>query len=181
MRRLLLLKKPPVVGKVYAVPCLILRGLPPLPILGVEHNDKDLGVISNHLHADQRFISDLSLHNDFGHPLKQLMKAGECPGGAFATNMDAIRLYNIPFTFKEKPLRCLRQFPQKECFKASGPMLAWEREKIVARGFTHLSKDCRVCPHKGTPLDNVRPVNGKILCPAHGMEFDARTGAILKW
>ena len=37
------------------------------------------------------------------------------------------------------------------------------------------------CPHIGTPLDQGKVVDGKLVCPLHGSSWDIKTGKVDKW
>lgn len=53
-----------------------------------------------------------------------------------------------------------------------------ERVICVANVNGELSALDNVCPHRGGPLGQGFIEGGKIVCPWHGWQFDARTGAV---
>lgn len=177
MERVLDLKTPPVVGETYLVP--VVDGTNgqgkvfTVPVIGQVHNDKDIGAADmDHIHVDRRFASADELERA-GWPRDNLDNTNAVPVVGFMTEWE----------IREEPRVCVSQdFPQARSFKAgSDHLLAYEVRKLRGKGVTHLNMACKVCPHKGTRLDNVKPQCGVIICPAHGMEFDAYTGEILQF
>lgn len=180
MERLLALKTPPVVGQTYMVPVTKLNGFAwiTVPVIGHAHNDRELGMQDvDHIHIDRRFITDAELLL-IGFSDSTLANRN----GTVALNISLLN--GEPLKVWEEPRECLvDDFPQWRSFKAGrAGLLAKEvRQLREEKGVTHLNMDCKVCPHKGTRLDNCKPRDGVLLCPAHGMEFDAETGEILQF
>lgn len=183
--RLLDLKEPPMVGETYLVPVCNVNGLAraTMPVLGHEHNDVDIGQPDmNHIHLDVRFVSDEELvAGDFNSAQVACMYSRTTGpyGGVCAT---AYRTGNIPggepLKVWEEARVCVRsEFPQGLHYKA-GTTLDRLAGRLKSEGF-RLKPDCKVCPHKGTRLDNVKAKNGVLMCPAHGLEFAPDTGEVI--
>lgn len=128
-----------------------------LPIIGTRHTDPDIGMPLEHLHYDFRFISPkyrvkIGLVNHSEQQTIVPIHYGECDQGM-------------------RPRRCW----QSHAVRFTAP-------KNLEHEFGPRKMTCAVCPHQGTPLHTVAPVDGKITCPAHGLIWDVVTGKLVrKW
>ena len=67
-----------------------------------------------------------------------------------------------------REMMCTREMPIQILFTGFGKNFLDEHKEAKLRR-------CKVCPHKGTPLASMPVVDGKITCPAHGLQFDYKT------
>lgn len=186
---------PPVVGETYLVPCITMdygqNGVWDVPVFGTVHSDPELGVAASfdHLHIDQRFVTEIYLNkfhhcgssNLFAKPEVSIMVQRRL-------TLPVLSGPNIKGTREEKPMECLREIYLT-------PYMV-NRDKSVNRWFTGDSlnhfgrfedkhgdatlKACKVCPHRGIPLESMPVRNGLITCPGHGLDFDACTGKLVR-
>lgn len=79
----------------------------------------------------------------------------------------ALFVMDVVFKIQPRSMRCVRSCPDVPV--------------IVARFKERYQGKCmknKVCPHKGTYLGNVEPVNGCVTCPTHGLTFRCDTGEL---
>ena len=166
----------PVIGKVYMVPCLPLQvdglALPvDIPVLGDWHTDKELAADFEHAHVDVRFIELAKLvkygwsHNVFSQYFTHAAVLGHLPQQRAA--------------LRERPMLCVAKLNQNEHWMAGPGGYLEAVARNLKNGGAKLNLNCKVCPHRGTPLNSIKPTNGIILCPAHGLRFSAETGEII--
>jgi len=67
------------------------------------------------------------------------------------------------------PLAALPE--QRPCWKRAGA-----RELVVVRDGDTVHALADACPHQGASLAGGRVAGERLRCPAHGLEFDLRTG-----
>ena len=74
-----------------------------------------------------------------------------------------------------REMTCVREMPIQILFTGFGKnFLEDHNGKKLNR--------CKICPHKGTPLASMPVVDGKITCPAHGLQFDCKTSkCVSEW
>jgi hypothetical protein len=179
VQRITDMKTPPVVGETYLVPVMTERDGRKFPVMGVPHRDPELGNDWEHQHIDVRFVTDKDMSHNFWWHWRETQEK-QC--GFYAFNLDQSRDGGGTCVPVEEPLVCVREtFIQHADCKAETDtnrfMRTFAQEK-KAEGF-RLNPACKVCPHRGTRLDNVKPVDGLILCPAHGMAFDEKEGTVV--
>lgn len=167
----------PSVGQWFLVPTL--RGywnnrFGTFPVIGAPHSDAEfLDFPEEHYHIDGRFLAPRVWQQ-----LENLFQSSE--------RAVAARPYML-YTYKNE------KFPQ-------GNVIAW-RKRQFHRHFDYPFKDARTkqfrrlwrafegahvvqgeygweCPHRRAPLYNIIPdAKGRIVCPLHGLCWDAKTGA----
>ncbi|MCW8132655.1 MAG: Rieske 2Fe-2S domain-containing protein [Planctomycetota bacterium] len=156
------LSSPPVIGRYYKVPCLQKDGRW-WPVTGEKHEDLDyIGFEPAHFHLDVRFIPPQLIrgystrYGPYGHFFASVMHDGKTEGGWIDCGKPALRAR-----------LCYRDWPR---YPAVFRKLheAYKSAKLAA---------CRVCPHRGYPLNQVTPRDGKLICPLHGLVWDAKSGA----
>lgn len=155
------------VGKFYRVPCVktnkplwLLDAGYSVPVIGPAHEDSDvINFPEDHWHVDWRFVT-----NDF-FEFHTRFRAE--PGGT------VISVRNTTSEVFNRRIKCRREMP---AFPNGAP---WQTalEKAYA--------DCRlkpglVCPHRGIPLAGVPSEGGVIVCPGHGLAWNAATGEMVK-
>lgn len=177
LARLHSLQTAPVVGESYMVPCVLIRefnGHEPfhLPVFGDWHNDKDFGQNDfDHYHIDTRFVTEQELEwFNLSGALNIQYLSGVC-----AINVTTMRDRGVYEDAKEIPRVCLRELGQSTTFSIHENGVLKNLSKQLMQKNFKLDDKCRVCPHKGTSLQGISPVNGVILCPVHAMRFDAKT------
>lgn len=151
------------IGETYDVLCIQCYGVE-IPVLGDAHQDE--GNDRLHFHIDLRFITrDESLTAVECDVVEKYMKG----------NRNKVLLVaGAGYRPEVKKRKCLRQWPMREtCDGHKIKQAVFIKEgKEKWRG-TKL--DCMKCPHRGTDLTNAPIVNGRIYCPAHGLEFNSTT------
>lgn len=159
------IKRPLIKGELFWVPCIVqvIQNIPLemekiciTPIINHAHNDIENGQKEIHYHADFRFIKHKSgriINRDsryvFGHEIR--------PELGVHGNMEYILLPVINEQFYG--------ITPSEMIKNSKL-----RHKCIHNG---------KCPHRGYDLSQVQPIDGKIICPLHGLAFDENTGNLL--
>lgn len=166
---------PYVVGETYRVPCIKIKNkqgqLDIIPVYGASHADPDLGNFSIHFHIQDIFLTD-----------EELVRYGFLRDDGYqAIPTINLGVHFVPELFEN--LICRRQynvgFPQNKARRSHLPLMEATRTRLRTEAF-RLKLNCKVCPHRGTCLDNVSPDSeGIIQCPAHGLAFDVSTGEIL--
>lgn len=133
----------PVVGEFYYVDCIVI-GHKTMPVLGPAHYDLDFGIKFQHYHLDQRFMTHEQIVDwdvIFWHA-----KGNE--------------------EIETKLMACVRSnFPV-------GVHLGGIEDKYKGKEAVRDKKTGGfLCPHKGTYLGNIRPTNGCVKCPMHGLKI----------
>jgi hypothetical protein len=176
--RVLELTRPPVVGERYRVPCIlapIVAGTPPrwLPVLGPEHDDVEIiGFKYHHWHRDYRFMSDRQIRL--------------CRGDCDVADREFLHVtFAAGARVVERIRRCRRPagvFPIDVplCDEETRISNTWlPRLEDAYAG--HTLKDCRVCPHRGIPLNSMpADERGVVVCPGHGLAWDVATGKLAR-
>lgn len=164
------------VGKVYLVPCVQTRRLwvgwnDPgprlgwLPVIGPPHEDAAiLRFPTEHYHYDWRFVS-----------AKQARIIGVRPSDP--VGLARVERAGDVTARSHHPLRCLRKMPTFPLpHSLSGfPLDALEQAHATAR----IKPDCRVCPHRGIPLNGLPERDHVVVCPGHGLAWNVDTGALV--
>lgn len=181
--------RPPTVGQAYFVECVFgtlsnigPHAIPPRwwPIFTPSHQDsvyfsryrtiwneegeavdetyyEDDPETPHHYHVDPRFCRD-----NFYTPY-------EIENKSFHTTIRGESKIEI------REMVCVREMPVQVLFTGFGKNFLDDHKDKKLRG-------CKVCPHKGTPLSSMPVVDGKITCPAHGLQFDCKTErCVSKW
>lgn len=160
------LTAPPVVGQFYLVRTVLIRfftATKEWPVIGPAHEDGEIGGLSiPHHHLDWRFIpaSEAMLERRYGYVLnaqdggplpKPILRRRKCVRANLA--------WYIPWNRLEGPVEKVRRvYAGRQCTKNEG-------------GF--------VCPHRHAPLGSIKPHDGVIVCPLHGLRINAETGVVL--
>lgn len=149
--------KNPIIGNFYKFPCLIHNNTF-LPVYNHPHSDKENGQIGTHYHMDSRVL----------HRNKK------------ASNNFLI--------FNDKKLLTLKlEIRSKEGEIVYLPLKYYDDIEYL-RTDTHFIKNSKLkhncihkgkCPHRGYNLENVKPINGVIICPLHSLRFDEKTKKLL--
>jgi hypothetical protein len=156
------------VGKYYDVPCAYSQvwgsaKRPMLvPLYGPRHEDREfINFPEEHYHIDWRF-ADQGFYNSRSRPYRTLwgtvMSARNIKDGQLLPYIDPHQVPWLP--------------------------------KLEAAYAGHRLKDCRTCPHRGLSLRSVVPEDGTIskgslvidqiiVCPGHGLAWNARTGELV--
>lgn len=144
-----------------------------IPILDKLHNDGYKSNYLDHFHVDERFIDDVMF--------KKLYDNWAYYKVDYANNLLAIAIeeqYSINNLILERRLwKCIREqpitrnnnvnFTDVDIFSKKG------REQLT------LNLNCKICPHKGFNLTNIKAVNGVITCPMHHLKYCEKTGKLL--
>lgn len=129
------------------------------PVINHPHNDMENGQKETHYHLDYRFIK----HNNKGDfPRPKKTHSNHFFGDKIRPTNNYGKLY-----YFELPVI-------NEYFSGITPVKLIEKSKLKHKCI-HKGK----CPHRGYELSQVKPINGKITCPLHGLEFDEKTKTIL--
>lgn len=173
------LQSEPVVGETYLVPAIfgyVSHFSRWWPIIGPEHEDTEhIGVDIVHRHIDWRFVSDGVIH------AVDPFRAG--PGVVDRVQSRLLTLKNQYSAVELKPMRCRRpmpKFPLRHPWKDEPT--PWGRPLERAYAGRKARRDhfgCRVCPHKGMPLNTLPEKDGVVVCPGHGLAFRVDTGELV--
>lgn len=172
------LKEPPVVGRMYLVPCVRVEEHGNLfvpqgwvPVTGPKHEDMEhVGFPWAHWHYDFRFLADRQLRvlskHTYGHVL-----------GAVRFNLEHTAIPEVGSAPELRRMKCRRElppYPHREVEQAWGPGLrAACADKVVT---------CGKCPHRGLPLESLprEPGTNVVTCPGHGLRWDLATGRLVQ-
>jgi len=162
------LDSPPVVGRIYLVPCARLcygiNGFDRAawwPLIGPTHADGELGVHAEHRHYDPRFLTD--------RQLSSLMHGEGAPstGRGWKSVFGTVLSMNGAVTeLRDVRRRCLRALRPHPFPNALRPKIAASHVPLSM---------CLRCPHRGFNLRQVPVRDGLIVCPGHGLVWDAET------
>jgi hypothetical protein len=178
------LTEPPVEGQAYLVPVLTavwLEQFGEWPLLGPPHNDGDLTLIdATHWHVDPRFLPlDFTFSADVDpEPLYIETPKVSADHPWLALIEQPPKIVHLPIP-EWKPRTCVR--PHVEFTWPWSP----QRGFVQCVRQTFAGAQCQrgsggwICPHKGTPLGSIMPVDGVIVCPQHGLRIDAHSGRVL--
>jgi hypothetical protein len=195
------------VGREYMVPCV--TRLPRwvngpgldndehiVPVLGPAHEDADIIKFpEEHWHYDLRFlapeiIDGLMAEVERVHgkklgiepvyddipPLPRIKKKLR-PRYAMLAVIPYLNAAE-PFKTSLRRLRCLRKMPDYPS-RIGNTLLPFVRELENAYA-QHRKRDCRTCPHRGTPLNGLPIRDGVVTCPGHGLRFKVSTGELVR-
>lgn len=153
------------VGKYYRVPTVVasIEGRRRRwPIIGPWHEDiEHIGVEGKHWHIDWRFV-----------PQRLADQIGPYPHGVVIFEQAQ------PEAVEYHRLKCKRIaiFPfKRKRFDESRSQVTTFEQLHPAFEASRLSEH-KHCPHQGADISSVAPVCGIIVCPLHGLCFDAVTG-----
>jgi hypothetical protein len=154
---------PLVEGRFYLVPTVRAQWwgkVADWPVIGPLHNDgKIFHFKADHYHVDARFLPRRwrKLYQVFTSPLSALvlpapvMRRRKC--------VRAHLEYFVDLRRDTSPLDVLRtMFAGQQCPQGKG---GW------------------ICPHQKASLGSIKPVDGIITCPLHGLRIDAASGRVL--
>lgn len=186
----------PVVGRRYWVPCVRAANML-WPVLGPQHADPDLGAPEEHLHCDGRFMDERQIQFNLDQLfavakrlpdlwLTEEVKAlgittveeGFAPlrvrGSTHAASLAATLA--LPVASLHPPTLHLRVCKRETPTSPPG----WFLPALESQHSSAKAHDCRVCPHRGTPLTGLPVDNeGGVVCPAHGLRWAKSTGLLM--
>jgi hypothetical protein len=157
------IKEPLQLGVVYLVPCIVRyeeKKWYITPVINHPHNDVENGQIETHYHVDYRFVKH---KNDSPFPWvvnkhsKHYFVESLRPVKTLSHKLEyfALPMVNEDFTGITSP-----------SFIANSKL----KHKCIHKG---------KCPHRGYDLSQVKPKDGVITCPLHGLQFNAETKQLL--
>jgi len=183
------LKVPPIVGNYYLVPCKVVymeqstpktysknidnawedfSFIKPItkkialitPVINRPHSDKENGQNDIHYHIDTRFMKeDMDSYEDNEISYYK----------GYIIELDYQMRLEDNFELEYVPLKCISS-KYDDITDISYISKSKFKHKCIHKG---------KCPHRGMDLSQVVPVNGKITCPLHGLEFDKDSGVLL--
>lgn len=173
------LTEPPVVGKLYMVPCIKLNEVL-WPILGPRHEDREfIGLPKQHQHYDLRFLSGIQM-DELCNRLTGKISLWDRFSGAI--NLPDSEAHNRVYVGRRRAIisarrRCMRTQPNYTVGLAPRPIWLDRLEK-------HLSDvpiTCGRCPHRGMPLLSLprEPGTDIVTYPGHGLRWDLKTGKLI--
>lgn len=149
--------------KILALHVRILGHLAWWPILGPRHDDRELVATSRpHYHVDWRYVPD------------RLYRIIRRESNSGVQGVVLLADDSAPVV-REFALR--REAPDAQLFECQhiAPWLP----KLEA-SFAGCKLKSLTCPHKGIPLDGVKPdSNGIVTCPGHGLRWHLATGELV--
>lgn len=170
------------IGKVYDVPCVYADNWINLytgwiPVIGPMHEDAEhVNFPYEHWHIDWRFFSK-RMFDKVIMPAHVLLPKYKTPeqylyawpvqqkdlnGRAIVARPVEQRRMTCKRTFPEFPRHAAKWIPELECAYAGSQM-----------------KNMR-CPHRGIPLDGLSVMDDVVTCPAHGLRWNVKTGALVR-
>lgn len=158
----------PVVGETYLVPCVHVDGYDQFaPVIGDAHSDGEIGFDYEHIHVDFRFVEEKFLRY-YRIDIKQVYET--IIPAVLTTEGETPIIY-------EKPMTCLRNFAAAERYLHFYVGTYEQFQRLQEKFKDH--KLCKVCPHRGFPLHDLEPIDGCVICPGHGLTWNAETGALI--
>lgn len=153
--------EPLVEGRWYLVPTvkgewLNTHGVAYWPVIGPRHKDIDLGVTVSHYHIDHRFVPIAEFRCD--------------------TNTVVNESNDAPVRYRR--WKCLQSAVMLNNVTTSEGYAAFKRKHAGEKCEGHKRTGWR-CPHRGVWLGGQPACGGVIICPAHGLKIDAKTGRVL--
>ena len=175
------LQAPPLVGRRYWVQCVRAKGML-WPVIGPQHADADLGVPEEHLHCDARFMNTRQVQ----HNLSMMFAAvAALPGPwqgaeAFIQNSPSAAMVASALALQAANLRPPTPHHRVCKREAVDAGVAWFLPQLKRQHAAVRAVDCRVCPHRGTPLSSLpADERGGVVCPAHGLRWSKTTGLLM--
>lgn len=171
------IKRPLIKGETLLVPCLVRSELIDmdeedlwmdlsnitkkeiiyiLPVINTPHSDKENGQNEIHYHADNRFIDRAKIAPKRNKKVEKV----------FSTNQRPIKTKE---EIKYIPLKVIT-----ELHYGNTPVELISKSKLKHKCI-HKGK----CPHRGADLSQVKPIDGILTCPLHGLKFNERTKKIV--
>jgi len=159
----------PIVGKFYLVECALWYD-EWTPIIGPKHNDKEIGIPSEHYHKDIRFMPS----GTFAAPYKRLQEAGP------SAELNYSLLPGQITCIKTKRMKCLRPMPLLIPSAFPNPK-AHKIFRKLDRMYVGRKVLCGKCPHRDLPLESLpKDENGHVVCNGHGLKIDMNKGKVVK-
>lgn len=158
-------KRPLVKGEKYSVLCIVKQHEGKLnitPVINHPHDDIENGQPEEHYHVDYRFVKH---KNDKHFPtvINKHSKHYFVDRTRLVVGIDGeLERFILPVI--------------NEDFTGITPV-----DLIGKSNLSHKCINKGKCPHRGYDLSQTPPINGKITCPLHGLEFDAVSGEILNF
>lgn len=167
------------VGKRYLVPCIrvdrperpdVGPALGWLPVIGPAHEDAAiLHFPIVHYHYDWRFVSTPQarrLYVFYKGRLQEFWAHSkvETASGVIEKEWRAVRCRRVMSDFPA--------IARGSSFDQAGLEDAFASQR--------LKPDCRVCPHRGLPLNGLPVREGAVVCPGHGLRWNLTTGELVR-
>jgi hypothetical protein len=164
------------IGKVYDIKCAVIRKsyfikgtkteyvcdlhgneevqlkLVIVPLLDHLHHDNENGQKYKHYHMDERFNCEISSFICI-----------QSKGGVRISESDILEYLILPLTCVDDKI-------------------IGSTDKIATRNSTFKSHKCLMkgkCLHRNYDLSDIKPINGIIKCPLHGLEYNAETKKLI--
>lgn len=178
------LKKPPLVGKRYKVPCVFgtiynigPHQIPPRwsPIIRPSHEDSKYtnarnSTIWKETSEGWTEVEETHFVADPTTPHHYHVDPRFAPESFYTTweieNQSWHSTIGPESEVKFMTLECTREMPVQRLFTGFGPQFVADYQDKKLK--------CARCPHKGTNLASVPVENGVVTCPAHGLQFNKR-------
>lgn len=149
-----------VVGKMYNVRCAEMKNgfndntFAYVPVYGDVHRDPQFGIDYPHYHIDGRFVTERDIYNVNENGESNLILCAKKPSGSYIDYVGKIVI---------KKRKCRRLTTGINPPANAKRYNAWYK--------TMAGKSCagRRCPHLGTLM---KPNEGKLVCPLHGLIGD---------
>lgn len=158
------MKTEPIVGKFYLVECVKLERDGWVPVIGVPHNDPELGAYWQHQHKDVRFANASVMYEDCIE--KELVRA---PAMEYVIERGL------------RKMLCKRTMPEYPHEYLAENVTTYQRVyKPFHKAFAGRKVLCGKCPHKGMPLESLpKDKNGMVICNGHGLKIDMNKGEVV--
>jgi hypothetical protein len=157
------------VGKFYLVKTVIVPKMPKaiqvIPVMGPLHEDAEFVNFPHyHFHPDRRFVPD-AWFSYYGWPHKN---------GTWSP------IYSYEINGKDTGMldggrRRIKAKRLVDSFRVDAPWL-----KTLERAYANDKlRDGHICPHRGISCRGVIAENDGVVCPGHGLKWDASTGKLV--
>lgn len=160
----------PIIGKFYMVPCVFMNvwGNQWIPVHGPNHEDKEvIGFEPHHWHIDWRF-APTRWFNNLVEIYGSRISSGSGIDGLQGKVVCSPDRDGFIRTVDMRRKKCHREMP---IFPIKAPWIKRLEEKFKGQRL-----NCLRCPHRGISLEGMPVREGFVICPGHGLMFDAATG-----
>lgn len=162
-----------IVGKHYLVPCIVFNANDKeyiTPVINHPHNDVENGQAYIHYHTDYRFIRIKNIADqELNVPVEHALPIAINNHSKHIFAIDSRPVLNNYSQLVHIILQCVRT-SQLGITIPSFVSKSKLKHKCIYKG---------KCPHRGMDLTSTEPVNGVIVCPLHGLKFNAKTKMLI--
>lgn len=154
-----------------------------MPVLLPMHHDAELlNIYDYHFHYDYRFFSPKDFISQIIYA-KTIQRIGLELYWNHGTNVIhnmilAVKHPGTHIPFKKEDTKRVKPeiiYRKMKCYRTHLRFPSVTKFSKKLKSYVGKKATNWICPHKGYDLSNTAPIEGKIVCPCHGLTFDAKT------